>query len=102
MASDNNNLTCPCAERQWLRCNAFLGGIAVNYDTNSGAAKNRVYVVEADDYDRSFLKLNPDIAVINRMDEITWISMARPDHGRSVHRIQSKSKGRWVAVASLD
>jgi UDP-N-acetylmuramate--alanine ligase len=49
-------------------CNAFLGGIAVNYDTNFWSSENRVYVVEADEYDRSFLKLNPDIAVITAMD----------------------------------
>ncbi len=49
-------------------CNAFLGGIAANYDTNFwGSAKN-VSVVEADEYDRSFLKLNPDIAIITAMD----------------------------------
>lgn len=49
-------------------CNAFLGGIAVNYDTNFWASDNNVSVVEADEYDRSFLKLSPDIAVISSMD----------------------------------
>ena len=49
-------------------CNAFLGGISVNYDTNFWASENNVSVVEADEYDRSFLKLSPDVAVISAMD----------------------------------
>ncbi|MFT3825230.1 MAG: UDP-N-acetylmuramate--L-alanine ligase [Chitinophagaceae bacterium] len=49
-------------------CNAFLGGIAVNYNSNYWSDKRNVCVVEADEYDRSFLKLNPDIAVITAMD----------------------------------
>src|SRR5215831_12382738 len=52
-------------------CNAFLGGIAVNYNSNYWSSKRDVCVVEADEYDRSFLKLSPDIAVISAMD---------PDH----------------------
>src|SRR6476659_10015943 len=52
-------------------CNAFLGGISVNYGTNFWSSKTNVCVVEADEYDRSFLKLDPDIAVISSMD---------PDH----------------------
>lgn len=49
-------------------CNAFLGGIAVNYDSNFWASEKAVSVIEADEYDRSFLKLSPDIAVITAMD----------------------------------
>ncbi|MET0298511.1 MAG: UDP-N-acetylmuramate--L-alanine ligase [Flavitalea sp.] len=49
-------------------CNAFLGGISVNYDSNFWSDKNNVSVIEADEYDRSFLKLSPDIAVITAMD----------------------------------
>jgi len=52
-------------------CNAFLGGIAVNYNTNFWSSPNNVCVVEADEYDRSFLKLSPDVAIISSMD---------PDH----------------------
>ncbi|HEY2648048.1 MAG TPA: UDP-N-acetylmuramate--L-alanine ligase [Puia sp.] len=48
--------------------NAFLGGISVNYNTNFWSDKNNISVVEADEYDRSFLKLHPDIAVISSMD----------------------------------
>ncbi|MCW3117742.1 MAG: UDP-N-acetylmuramate--L-alanine ligase [Chitinophagaceae bacterium] len=52
-------------------CNAFLGGISVNYGTNFWSSERNVCVIEADEYDRSFLKLSPDIAVISSMD---------PDH----------------------
>ena len=48
--------------------NAFLGGVSVNYGTNFWSADNNVVVVEADEYDRSFLKLSPDVAVISAMD----------------------------------
>jgi UDP-N-acetylmuramate--alanine ligase len=49
-------------------CNAFLGGIAANYNTNFWSSSNNVVVVEADEYDRSFLKLTPDVAIITAMD----------------------------------
>ena len=49
-------------------CNAFLGGISSNYNTNFWSSERNVCVVEADEYDRSFLKLHPDIAVISSMD----------------------------------
>lgn len=52
-------------------CNAFLGGISVNYNTNFWSSENNVCVVEADEYDRSFHKLSPDISVVTSMD---------PDH----------------------
>lgn len=49
-------------------CNAFLGGISVNYNSNYWSDKRNVCVVEADEYDRSFLRLRPNIAVISAMD----------------------------------
>ncbi|HSZ85777.1 MAG TPA: UDP-N-acetylmuramate--L-alanine ligase [Puia sp.] len=49
-------------------CNAFLGGIAVNYSSNFWSSEKNVCVVEADEYDRSFLKLSPDVAIITAMD----------------------------------
>lgn len=52
-------------------CNAFLGGIASNYGTNFWSDEKNVVVVEADEYDRSFLKLSPNIAVVTAVD---------PDH----------------------
>jgi UDP-N-acetylmuramate--alanine ligase len=52
-------------------CNAFLGGIATNYNTNFWSHEKNVVVVEADEYDRSFLKLAPNVAVVTAVD---------PDH----------------------
>jgi UDP-N-acetylmuramate--alanine ligase len=49
-------------------CSAFLGGISTNYHTNVLYGKNNIVVVEADEYDRSFLTLHPDIAIITSMD----------------------------------
>jgi UDP-N-acetylmuramate--alanine ligase len=49
-------------------CNAFLGGISVNYGTNFWSSDRNVCVIEADEYDRSFLKLSPDVAIITAMD----------------------------------
>jgi UDP-N-acetylmuramate--alanine ligase len=52
-------------------CTAFLGGISVNYQTNFWPAKAPAAVIEADEYDRSFLRLHPRLAVLTAMD---------PDH----------------------
>jgi UDP-N-acetylmuramate--alanine ligase len=49
-------------------CSAFLGGISKNYDTNLLVSENDVIVAEADEFDRSFLQLHPEIAVITSMD----------------------------------
>lgn len=49
-------------------CTAFLGGITSNYNSNVLFGKNNVVVVEADEYDRSFLTLHPDVSVITAMD----------------------------------
>jgi UDP-N-acetylmuramate--alanine ligase len=51
-----------------LGCNAFLGGIATNYNSNYWSSDNNLAVIEADEYDRSFLKLHPDVAVLTAMD----------------------------------
>ncbi|TJZ50807.1 UDP-N-acetylmuramate--L-alanine ligase [Sphingobacterium olei] len=65
-------------------CSAFLGGISTNYDTNALFGDNNVVVVEADEYDRSFLTLHPNIAVVTSAD---------PDHldiyGDESHLIDS-------------
>lgn len=62
-----------------ISCTAFLGGITKNYQSNfldskvlhtdTGKENNlEVCVIEADEFDRSFLRLNPDIAVITAVD----------------------------------
>lgn len=47
---------------------AFLGGIAENYNSNFIYKGSEITVVEADEFDRSFLQLRPDIACITSMD----------------------------------
>ena len=47
---------------------AFLGGISENYNSNFISKGTKVTVVEADEFDRSFLTLSPDMACITSMD----------------------------------
>ena len=49
---------------------AFIGGIANNFNSNLllGKQPDSLLVVEADEFDRSFLKLRPNISVINSID----------------------------------
>ena len=47
---------------------AFLGGISTNFASNLVLGEGRRLVVEADEYDRSFLRLHPDVAVITAAD----------------------------------
>ncbi|SFD15274.1 UDP-N-acetylmuramate--L-alanine ligase [Algibacter pectinivorans] len=47
---------------------AFLGGISENYNSNLILNGSEVSVVEADEFDRSFLALSPDLACITSMD----------------------------------
>ena len=55
-----------------IGCNAFLGGILRNYDSNLLLSETSPYsVIEADEYDRSFHHLSPHIAVVTSTD---------PDH----------------------
>lgn len=50
-------------------CNAFLGGITTNYHTNVLLNENsKNTVVEADEFDRSFLTLSPNVAVVTSTD----------------------------------
>lgn len=51
-----------------IDCTAFLGGIAANYNTNYLQGNSDVVVVEADEYDRSFLQLNPSGAILTAVD----------------------------------
>lgn len=54
-----------------LGCSAFLGGISKNYDSNLLLGDSRFTVMEADEYDRSFHRLHPFMAVVTSVD---------PDH----------------------
>jgi len=49
-------------------CSAFLGGISLNYNSNVLFSSSDLMVVEADEFDRSFLTLHPNVAIVTSMD----------------------------------
>ena len=51
-----------------VKLTAFLGGISENYNSNLILNGDKVSVVEADEFDRSFLTLSPDMAAVTSMD----------------------------------
>jgi len=53
---------------QPTKATSFLGGIAENYNSNLILGEDEISVVEADEFDRSFLQLSPNIACITSMD----------------------------------
>ncbi|MBT7437900.1 MAG: UDP-N-acetylmuramate--L-alanine ligase [Cellvibrionales bacterium] len=77
VAGTHGKTTTSCILAHLLRqsgidCTAFLGGISNNYNSNLLISQSgNIVVVEADEYDRSFLKLSPDISIITSVD---------PDH----------------------
>lgn len=65
-----STLTAFLLKNSSVGCNAFLGGISVNFGTNLLLDSRSPYIViEADEFDRSFLHLSPEMAVITAMDE---------------------------------
>lgn len=64
-----STLTAHLLKQSQVDCHAFLGGISKNYHTNYLSSKNSDWVVlEADEFDRSFLHLSPQLAVITATD----------------------------------
>jgi len=62
-------LTAHILTQSHVKCQAFLGGISRNYSSNLILASKSPYMVaEADEFDRSFLSLQPHIAVITSLD----------------------------------
>lgn len=64
-----STLTAFLLKESSVGCNAFLGGISVNFNSNLLLDTHSPYIViEADEFDRSFLHLSPELAVITSMD----------------------------------
>ena len=63
-----STLTAHILDESGEGCSAFLGGLSKNYGTNLLMSHTPTVVVEADEFDRSFLQLHPEIAVITAMD----------------------------------
>lgn len=84
-------------------CNAFLGGISKNYHTNLLLSKNPVLVAEADEFDRSFLQLFPDIAAITSCDADHLDIYSDHDHVKGAFReFASQVKGALVVRKGVD
>jgi len=66
-----STMTAHLLKQSAVDCSAFLGGISKNYDSNLITGSSRYTVMEADEYDRSFHRLHPFIAVVTAVD---------PDH----------------------
>lgn len=63
-----STLTAHLLKQSETDCSAFLGGISKNYNTNLLTGTGNITVMEADEYDRSFLQLYPEIALITSLD----------------------------------
>ncbi|HKK77267.1 MAG TPA: UDP-N-acetylmuramate--L-alanine ligase [Saprospiraceae bacterium] len=63
-----SSITAHLLQEGGLDCTAFLGGIAQNYGSNYIDGQSEWVVVEADEFDRSFLHLSPDLSGILSMD----------------------------------
>ena len=86
-------------EQSHVGCQAFLGGISKNFDSNLMISETSPFmVVEADEYDRSFLHLHPYIAIITSIDSDhldIYKNLA------SVHEAFSSFTGNIVSPGSL-
>ena len=84
-------------------CSAFLGGISKNYDSNLLISDNDVVVAEADEFDRSFLQLFPELAVITSMDADHLDIYGDESHIREAFKaFASQVSGTVIAKFGLD
>jgi UDP-N-acetylmuramate--alanine ligase len=63
-----STMTAHLLKQSQIDCSAFLGGISKNYDSNLLLGESRYTVMEADEFDRSFHRLNPLMAVVTSLD----------------------------------
>lgn len=92
-----------------LNCFSFMGGISKNYSTNLllGDINNKdsYFVVEADEYDRSFLTLQPEIAIITSVDADHLDIYGDQEHVKEGYQLFSKcikSDGTLVVKKNVD
>ncbi len=91
-------------------CSAFLGGISINYNTNlllNSQISNpkSIVVVEADEYDRSFLTLHPSVAVITSVDADhldIYGNKKEVEESYSLFSQQVKSDGMLIVKKTVD
>lgn len=63
-----STMTAHLLKQSHVDCSAFLGGISKNYNTNLLTGEGHYIVMEADEFDRSFHRLNPLMAVVTSVD----------------------------------
>jgi len=63
-----STMTAHLLKQSHVDCSAFLGGISKNYNTNLLTGDGHYIVMEADEFDRSFHRLNPYMAVVTSVD----------------------------------
>lgn len=89
-----------------IACAAFLGGIAKNYNSNLLLSDEKgLVVVEADEYDRSFLTLYPTMAIITSMDADHLDIYGNKEYMEESYRLfaqQVNSNGIIVTKKGLD
>ena len=84
-------------------CTAFLGGISKNYGTNLLMSHSDAVVAEADEFDRSFLQLYPEVAVITAMDADHLDIYGDISHVRRAFKdFASQVSGRVIAKYGID
>lgn len=98
-----STLTAHILDESGEGCSAFLGGISKNYDTNLLMSHTPTVVVEADEFDRSFLQLHPEIAVITAMDADHLDIYGDLEHVHEAFKaFASQVSGTVIAKLSLD
>ena len=81
---------------------SFLGGIAENYNSNLILGEDKVSVVEADEFDRSFLQLSPNIACITSMDaDHLDIYGEHEELIKSFNEFSNKVSGKMIVAKGL-
>lgn len=89
-----------------IGCNAFLGGIGKNFESNLIIDPNsRIIIAEADEYDRSFLTLYPKMAVITSIDADhldIYFSEENLRKGFETYLRQVDEKGKLIIKHGLD
>lgn len=79
-------------------CSAFLGGISKNYGTNMLMSHEPTVVVEADEFDRSFHSLHPQISVITSIDADHLDIYGDLEHVREAFGIYASQVSQYIIL----
>ena len=80
-----STMTAHLLKQSHIDCSAFLGGISKNYDSNLLLGESRYTVMEADEFDRSFHRLSPLMAIVTSLDADHLGYLWRPGNdGKSI------------------